>query len=391
MFRDVRVLLRAAMLSAALMATAASVLAQDNSGKVAVGSKLFKDPRLSASGQMACASCHVEAHGHADLPGTGLPKGGPNLDLSGMRSSPTARYLNQNPAFSLAEHGDARGGFTWDGRADSRREQARAPFFSPVEMALPGSPEQPGALTALVRSAVYYPELQALYAPEQIDTDLKLFKRITELLAIYQHGDPDYNRFDSRFDQAQAGTATLSDSEQRGFALFTNPQQGNCASCHSAAGKKPLFTHFGFSNLGVPRNHAGPKNANPDYFDLGLCAREKSPDPQVQGKARYCGQFKTPTLRNVSRTAPYFHNGAIATLEEAVLFHFLRDAEPARWYRTADGNPDRRYNDLPQAYQGNVVQGRPFNGAFQPTAAQLADLLAFLRTLDDADQTAPLR
>jgi cytochrome c peroxidase len=361
---------------------------------VDVGSRLFKDPSLSASGKMACASCHAEASGHADAPGTSLPKGGANLDLAGMRSSPTVRYLNENPEFTIDKKGNARGGFTWDGRANTRKDQARDPFFVPVEMALPGNPNNPSALTALVRQAPYFPDLQALYRPDQIDTDLKLFDKITELLAIYQREDTDYNRFDSKFDLSLRGEATLSVEERRGLAIMSDPKRGNCLSCHTAVGPKPLFTNFAFAALGVPRNHKGPKNANPEFYDLGLCVRERESrelsitDKKNDGK--YCGQFKTPTLRNVERTAPYFHNASVTSLEEAVRFHFERDRMPTKWYRTREGGPDVKYNDLPNQYTGNIVRGRPFTGDYMPSNGDIADILAFLKTLNDADQTEPI-
>jgi hypothetical protein len=67
-----------------------------------------------------------------------------------------------------------------------------------------------------------------------------------------------------------------------------------------------------------------------------------------------------------------------------------RDTRPERWYRKADGTPDRPYNDLPPQYRGNLATGRPFDGGFRPSDRDIADLLAFLRTLNDADQTTPL-
>jgi cytochrome c peroxidase len=115
----------------------------DTAKFVDVGERLFKDTNLSASKQMACATCHAENAGHADPAGTKLPLGGPNLTTSGMRSSPTVRYLNENRAFKIDHQGVPSGGFTWDGRADSRTEQAGAPFFEGPEMALPGSPSDP--------------------------------------------------------------------------------------------------------------------------------------------------------------------------------------------------------------------------------------------------------
>jgi cytochrome c peroxidase len=378
---------------------AAAAPVQDDPAAIDAGEFLFKDTRLSASGKMACVSCHMETFGHADGPGTKLPKGGPNLDLLGMRSSMTARYLNLTPPFRLSLRGTPSGGFLWDGRADDRFEQVfhGGPFFDPVEMALPGSASQPKALTDLVRSGPYWPAVEALYAatPGLIDTDQKLFKQVSVLLETYQRGDADYNLFDSKFDQVQAGTATLSASEARGSALFNDPQRGNCVHCHSSgAPQQQLFTNFGYSALGVPRNHAGPKNADSSFFDLGLCARKKaigSLSDLLVKLPRYCGLFKTPTLRNVERTAPYFHNASAATLEDAVRFHFERDTQPAKWYRKADGTADRRYNDLPTWYFGNLAQGRPFNGRYTASDADIADIVAFLKTLNDADQTEPVR
>jgi cytochrome c peroxidase len=371
-----------------------------NEAAVEVGEFLFKDVNLSAGGRQACATCHDETSGHADAPGTRLPLGGPDLNLPGMRSSMTVRYLNLAPPFRLSHHGTPSGGFLWDGRADDRFEQVfhDGPFFNAVEQALPGDARNPQALTDRVRAAEYWPQLEALYAdrPDKIDSDRKLFRQIAKLIEIYQRDDEDYNLFDSKFDAVVAGQATFTAEEQRGWQIFNDRRRGNCVACHSASLNDPqsLFTNFGYSALGVPRNHEGPLNADAAFFDLGLCARQKAStnttaDHAVR-KARYCGLFKTPTLRNVERTAPYFHNASVDTLEQAVRFHFERDTQPAKWYRKADGSLDSAYNDLPQRYRGNLATGRPFNGRWQPSDVDMADLLAFLRTLNDADQTEPL-
>ena len=393
----------------ALAAAPAPGLAQpaartvDDPEAVEVGNELFHDPRLSASGQMSCGSCHIQMFGHADAPGVGLPLGGPGHDLAGMRSSQTTRYLNLTPPFRLAADGTPSGGHLWDGRADDRFEQVfhGGPFFNPVEMALPGSNAQPQAVTDRVRAAAYWPRLQALYAgnPAAIATDQALFREISKLIEIYQRDDVDYNLFDAKFDRVQAGEDVFTPAEARGWAVFSNPAKGNCTSCHTASlNERSLFTNFGYAALGVPRNHAGPKNADPAYFDLGLCARDKphakSRTEQQVRQARYCGLFKTPTLRNIERTGPYFHNAAIASLKDAVRFHFERDrragTRSATWYRKADGSPDRAYNDLPLAYVNNLSRGAPFDGAYVPSEAELQDLLAFLSTLNDGDQLVPL-
>jgi cytochrome c peroxidase len=379
----------------ALLALSASSSKGEQLGKLPVdaavdaGEFLFKDVNLSASKQMACVTCHTENAGHADVAGTKLPMGGPSLMTSGMRSSPTTRYLNENGAFSINKAGIPSGGFTWDGRADSRKEQAGAPFFEHQEMALSGSVDEPSALTALVRAATYFPAIQALYKPKDINTDAKLFDKITTLLSLYQRDDADYNLFDSRYDQWLKQAAALTPAEMRGMALFNDVNRGNCASCHSAEGPKPLFTNFGYAALAAPRNHEGPLNANPAYFDLGLCMRErgkKESKKQAASDARYCGMFKTPTLRNIDRTAPYFHNASVTTLEAAVRFHFERDSQPAKYYRQANGTADRPYNDVPAQYLPNIARGKPFNGSYSPTDGDISDLVAFLKTLTDADQ-----
>lgn len=360
---------------------------------VDAGEFLFKDVNLSASKQMACVTCHAENAGHADAAGTALPMGGPSLLTAGMRSSPTVRYLNTNGAFSIDNAGVPRGGFTWDGRADSRKEQAGAPFFEHQEMALAGSVDEPGALTALVRAASYFPLIQNLFKPNDINTDAKLFDKITTLLSLYQRDDADYNLFDSRYDQYLNQAATLSPAEMRGMALFKDVNRGNCASCHSADGPKPLFTNFGYAALAAPRNHAGPLNVDPAYFDLGLCMRERAKNPSrklAASDARYCGMFKTPTLRNIDRTAPYFHNASVTTLEAAVRFHFERDTQPAKYYRQSNGAADRAYNDMPAQHLPNIARGKPFNGSYTPTDSEINDLVAFLKTLTDADQVGPV-
>ena len=184
----------------------------------------------------------------------------------------------------------------------------------------------------------------------------------------------------------QDGRATFSPQEARGLALFNSPQQGNCASCHSStppAGQtRALFTNFGYFALGVPRNQS-TATADPAFFDMGLCGPVRT---DLSNRTDLCGMFKVPTLRNVALTAPYFHNGAVATLQDAVAFYATRDTDPARWYPIL-GNVVDKFNDLPAAYRGNVNQLPPFGQQpGQPSrlsAQDVQDLVAFLRTLTD--------
>ncbi len=350
--------------------------------KVAVGDKLFDEVLLSAGSNLACASCHLKENGHADAAGVFLPRGGARLDQQGLRSSPTVRYLNDNRAFRFDAQGLPEGGFTWDGRADSRAAQALGPLLASNEMANSSEAE----VVRRTRALPYFNELAFAYSLPATATDAQVLQALQQALAAYQQGDPGYAPFSSKFDAVLAGRATLTAEEERGRNLYTSPQQGNCASCHSitppAGQTQPLFTNFGYFALGVPRNNSAA-TADPAFFDMGLCGPTRT---DLTNRTELCGLFKVPTLRNVALTAPYFHNGAVGTLEEAVAFYATRDIDPARWYPTV-GNTVVKFNDLPAAYRGNVTQQAPFGqrpgDAPRLSAREVQDIVAFLRTLAD--------
>jgi cytochrome c peroxidase len=142
-----------------------------------------------------------------------------------------------------------------------------------------------------------------------------------------------------------------------------------------------------------------PKNADPAFVDLGLCERVpvagvKLPmaatKPTVTDPAA-CGLFKTPTLRNITITAPYMHNGLFDNLRDAVAFYATRDTNPERWFPAG-----KKFNDLPVQYHANVdvdtppYQRRP-NQRPQLTDAEIDDIEAFLYTLTDGYKTEPNR
>ena len=159
--------------------------------------------------------------------------------------------------------------------------------------------------------------------------------------------------------------------------------------CHPSSrglnGEAPLFTDFTYDNLGVPRNIDIPANADPAYFDLGLCGPFRT---DLASRGDLCGAFKVPTLRNVAVTAPYFHNGRFRMLTDALGFYVRRDTNPEEWYPlAADGTP-HKFNDLPPQYRGNVNQQEvPYNRhpgdapALSPDEIQL--VIEFLDTLTD--------
>jgi cytochrome c peroxidase len=347
-----------------------------------VGEKLFHDPFLSASGVLPCANCHQAHQAHADPEGTFLPFGGPTLHEQGLRSSPSLRYLDMAGPFQVLGPGLAKGGLFWDGRADSRIDQARGPLFSSVEMANADVPTFIGRL----RSVPYFSELMAAASLAASASDEDLLDATLRALDAYQAADVEFHPFNSKYDAFLEGRAALTAQEARGLALFNDPASGNCAACHPSApgpdGAKPLFTNFSYFALGVPRN-ASQRNADPAFFDLGLCGPRRT---DLAGRSDLCGMFRVPTLRNVLRTAPYFHNAVFATLQEVVSFHATRDTNPERWYPTV-GGVVQQFDDLPAIYHGNVTTVPPFGGlAGQPpplSPQEVDDIVAFLGTLTD--------
>lgn len=355
-----------------------------------VGDRLFDETSLSASGRLACASCHVEARGHADAAGGFLPFGGPggaDGTRQGLRSSPSARYLDQAGPFAFDAQGRPHGGLFWDGRADTRAAQARGPLFNADEMAN----TDVAALAARLRALPYVADLRTAAGLPAAATDDQLVDAAVTALARYQADDTKFHPFSAKFDAVQDGRATFTAQEQRGLNVFNDPQRGNCASCHDSrpvpiqAGlNRALFTNFSYHALGVPRNNSRATR-DAAFFDLGLCAR-----PELAGRAELCGLFRTPSLRNVALTAPYFHNASFAALEDVVAFYATRDIDPARWYPVVGGQA-QVYNDLPAIHRPNLQQGAPFRRAGQVPALSpqdVADIVAFLNTLTDGFTTA---
>lgn len=354
----------------------------------ALGEKIFNDTSLSVSGRQSCATCHDAEHAHAASDGGAVPLGGLDMTTLGFRNTPTLRYLRFNTAFYFDKEGTPTGGFTWDGRADSLSAQAQRPFLAAHEMANPSI----AAVIAKLQQASYVGEFMQVFGSDIFDQGEQAFERALFAIQQYEKEDVEFRPFDSKFDYFLAGKVTLSEQELRGYALFNNPQKGNCAGCHPSAvmadGTPPLFTDFTYDNLGVPRNSAIPATADPAYFDLGLCGPDRT---DLAARTDLCGAFKVPTLRNVATTAPYFHNGQFTTLREVVEFYVTRDTNPERWYPLNDDGSVNKFNDLPPAYRRNVnTSEAPYNRGLgeQPAlnADEIDDVVAFLNTLTDGYQ-----
>ena len=363
-----------------------------------LGRQLFFDPALSASGKMACATCHDPQHAYGPANGLAAQLGGPNLDVPGLRAVPSLRYaLNRTPRWfkeyqanpverDIETDSVPTGGLTRDGRFDTLHEQARAPLFSANEMAN----ASPQALVAKLRQAAYAAEFRRLFGADIFERPEKAMDGMLAALERFQLDDPSFHPYTSKYDRVLQGKAELSAAEQRGLVLFADPNKGNCASCHLSApgadGSAPLFTDFTFANLGVPRNPRIAANADAGYFDLGLCGPERK---DQAANRKWCGMFKTPTLRNVAARQVFMHNGVFTELADAVRFYATRESDAARWYPRKSGRVER-YNDLPPELRDNIdVLDAPLNrqAGDKPALneAEIRDIVAFLRTLSDDD------
>jgi len=247
-----------------------------------LGERLFFDARISRTGNMACGSCHVPSKGWADdLP---TPRGFFGKVLP--RATPTI----VNVAYGSI--------FMWDGRATSLEEQALLPINSFDEMGANSDEAAPNidrVLRFIKGDAGYRRAFEASYPGEAVDeyTVAKAIAAFERTIVTTQ--EP--------FDRWLAGDRNAMSSQQiRGFRIFTDPEKGNCATCHKA----PNFSDDGFHNTGLASyGHADP--------DLGRYAVT----PVEANK----GAFKTPGLRNVAATGPYFHDGSVTSLAEVVEFY----------------------------------------------------------------------
>ncbi|HTV95840.1 MAG TPA: cytochrome c peroxidase [Steroidobacteraceae bacterium] len=361
-------------------------------GLAALGRRLFFDPSLSASGKLACASCHDPRYAYGPPPHKALALGGPHMNRPATRAVPSLRYLERVPPFSVkVTLGDGgvgpAGGLTWDGRAASLREQAMIPLFGPNEMANAG----PRQVVAKLRRAAYAAQFRLEFGARVFSRPDEAFADALLALEAFERTPAEFFPYSSKYDAYLRGEAQLTAQEKRGLEVFDSPARGNCANCHlsrSADGSPPLFTDFEFDNIGAPRNPRIPANADPNYYDMGLCGPQRT---DLTARKSYCGLFRTPTLRNVAVRDAFFHNGVFGSLRQVVQFYQQRDVLPWQWYpRNADGTIDK-VDDLPVALRRNLDIDPPFEGREGGqigaiSDADIDDLIAFMRTLTDGYQ-----
>ncbi len=267
--------------------------------KVELGKLLYFDGRLSRDGTVSCATCHDPAKGFTDQARVSTGVDG----KTGTRNAPTV----VNTAFNIFQF--------WDGRAPSLEAQAKGPIENPVEMATTHA----AVVTKIAAVAGYKPHFRAAFGGEEVTID-----RIAQAIASFERTVLSGN---SAWDRHVARDATaLSPAAVRGLELFEG--KALCTRCHVGFN----LTDGLFHNLGV-----GMTAEKPDLGRFGVTKDKQD-----------TGAFKTPTLRDIQRTAPYMHDGSMATLEEVVDF-YDRGGEPNPWLDPKGG----------QARPEHAGEGRP--------------------------------
>lgn len=248
--------------------------------KIALGKQLYFDKRLSKDNTVSCASCHDPEKGYSNgerfATGVGGAKGG--------RSAPSVI----NSAYYRHQF--------WDGRAASLEEQALGPIANPIEMAL----SIENAIDRLNDIEGYRSQFQKVFGTDA--TPDALAKAIAAYERTVLSGNAPYDQFKAGDKDA------LSEAAERGRKLFFG--KANCAACHSGSN----FSDNSYHNIGIGMDAKEPDQGRVAISELG-------------GDT---GAFKTPTLREIHRTAPYMHDGSLKTLED-VVEHYAKGGIANEW------------------------------------------------------------
>jgi len=286
--------------------------------KIALGHQLFFDARLSVDGSRSCYSCHQNEYGN----------GGETPLAVGAKEKPLTRH---SPVIWNTAYFEA---FYWDGRAGSLEAQAKGAWGG-GNMGV-GKENLTAKAEEIAKIKGYKKQFKKVFPDEGVTPDT-----IAKAVSAYERtlvcDDTAYDRY------AKGDNGALSDEQKAGWELFMG--KGQCAVCHAP----PLFS----SAMGVPGGL---------YYNVGIGTAGKADDQVDVGRSKVSGQdadwaaFKVPSLRNVSKSAPYFHDGSVTTLGEAVEV-------------MATGGIDNKNKTALMADRGL-------------SAAELSSLVAFLGALD---------
>lgn len=290
--------------------TASALTSMEDLGRI-----LYEETNFSNPIGQSCQTCHSPGDGFADPENAKSPEDsfvstGADGFSTGGRNAPTAAYAGYSPMLHKS-NGKWHGGLFWDGRADGTvtgdtlADQAQGPPLNPVEM---NSTKE--RVVEVIKSSDYAGLFIDVFGPNSLDDVDQAYTYFSIAVAAYERS-VQVQQFNSDFDNG-----LMNEEQKAGEKLFRN----NCTTCHALARKieeGPLFTNYGYANIGLPANYDLP-GYNPEEPDLGLGV--------TVGDTRENGKFKIPTLRNVTKTAPYGHNGYFSNLTDMVSFLNSRDS-----------------------------------------------------------------
>lgn len=248
---------------------------------IVLGRKLFHEVKLSSDNTLSCASCHRPDLYFADGQAVAI---GVNKQF-GPRNTPTVL----NAAYGVTQF--------WDGRAATLEEQAGGPIANPKEMNLPHNL----CVSKLNADPAYRAEFAKVFGPGPVTIN-KIEKALASFERILLSGNSPFDRY-----QYGGEKTALSPAAIRGLAVFTDKNRGNCVTCHIIGEKFALFTDGKYHNLGAGMDATGELKDLGRFVQTGLEADR--------------GAFRTPSLRNVAKTAPYMHDGSLKTLKEVIDFY----------------------------------------------------------------------
>ncbi len=242
----------------------------DTPEKIALGEKLYFDVRLSKENNQSCNTCHVIDNGGAGVDNT-VTSPGSIAKTIGVRNSPTVF----NAGFHFVQF--------WDGRSPDLQDQAKGPILNPIEMGMPNE-------KAVEKKIGAIKEYQDMFKAVGMKIS---FDNIAEAISAFERTLITKDRFDMFL---KGNPQALSDDEAEGLALFIDK---GCTTCHTGA----LLGGNMYQKMGLLKAYA-------DTTDKGIY--------DISGKEQDKYMFKVPSLRNVALTKPYFHDGQVAELNEAV-------------------------------------------------------------------------
>jgi cytochrome c peroxidase len=313
--------------------------------KIELGRRLFYDTRLSGNQTQSCASCHVQAHGFAEEAKTA------------RGSTGEAHHRNTMSLTNVAYNAT----FTWAHSGITSIEQHTAiPLFGDAPIEMDAARNDTKILARIASDPEYVRSFKTAFGG---DGEIN-FDRISKAIASFVRT---FTSFNAPFDRYAyyAEDSALSESQIRGMNLFMS-ERLECTHCHSGFNFSQFVTHDSsrvedrtFHNTGL----YFLEGEAPSRFDFGLGLVTK------QDVDRY--KFKAPTLRNIARTAPYMHDGSLATLEAVIEFY-------AAGGRNVESGPLRG--------DGRRNPGKsPFIKGFELSAQEKGDVIAFLHALTDEE------